>query len=108
LGGFSLLSVGLDGGLFSHPLLVFLQPARLDGGLFGRPLLRSLLPSGPGLGALFVPLLLLAALFLHLVTFAHPSHRMQAGWQWLCSHLTVGQEPLAARLGCPQGHDPAQ
>ena len=87
---------------------MFLQPLRLQGSLFGRPLLRSLLSSGPGLGALFVALLLLAAFFLHLVTFAHPSHRMQAGGQWLCSQLTVGQEPLAARLGCPQGHDPAQ
>src|SRR5579864_2095027 len=85
--------------------LAFLPFARLYASLFGRPLLRSLLSSGPGLGAVFVALLLLSAFFLHLMTFPHPSHGVQAAGQWLGSHLSVGQELLAAGLGCPHGHD---
>ena len=98
------LPIGKPRRLPGFPLSLFLLPARLFLRLLDCALQRSLLASLPGLGALPVALLFLPALFLQLVAFGLPAHRIQPGGQRLGSHLPSGQDPLAAGLRCSPGH----
>jgi len=90
-------------GLFGRPSFLSCLHFRL----FGRPLSGSLCSPLFRLGALPVALLFLAALFLQLVAFGHPAHRIQPHGQGLRSHPPCREDLLAAGIGGPHGHDPS-
>ncbi len=94
-------------GLFGRPSFLSCLPSCLHFRLFGRPLCGSLCSPLFRLGALPGALLFLAALFLQLVAFGHPAHRIQPHGQGLRSHPPCREELLAAGIGGPHGHDPS-
>lgn len=103
----SFLSSRLDLGLFGRPSFLSCLPSRLPFRLLSRPLSGSLGSPLFRLRALPVALLFLAALFLQLVAFGHPAHRIQSYGQGLHSHPPCRQALLATGIGGPHGHHPS-
>src|SRR2546423_14156818 len=94
-------------GVFGLPSRQFLLLTRQFLGLLRGFRLGSLFSLDRGPGALSVALLFFATLFLELVAFGHPAHRIQARRQGLGSHAPLRQDLLATRLHGAHRHDPS-